>query len=123
MTTDLFGAGFAYPLRADGAGRLARASGEERLWQSVEAILETPLGSCPLDPTFGIASQAFDPIGSPEAVAWDVARAIERCEPRAADIVVAVVAADARSVTLDVAIRPIGQNRATNRIFPIYRRV
>jgi len=122
---ELFGAGLAFPLSEDGAGRLAQSQGEARLWESVEAILSCPQGVCALDPLYGLPLQAYDPIANSEDIAWAVGRAVERSEPRAQDITVEIVRDDPATSTLwlRVLIVPIGEQRELNRIFPFYRKV
>lgn len=119
----LFGQGFRAPLRATSAGRLELTSGEERVWQSVEEILRTPVGTRALDPTFGVELQAYDITSSATAVAWSVARAIERCEPRVADIEVTVLGSSAEgTVSLRLGLVLEDGTQTDNRVFPIYRR-
>lgn len=121
--TSLFGQGLRAPLRATSAGRLALTSGEERVWQSVEEILRTPVGTRPLDPTFGVELQAYDIAVSSVEVAWTVARALERCEPRIADIEITILGTDdLGTVSLRLALVLADGTRTDNRVFPIYRR-
>jgi phage baseplate assembly protein W len=126
MTTGTYGAGLERPARATGAGRLALTGGEERVWESVAEILATPLGSCPLDPTFGAAIELLDPVSNVERLAWAVGQAIESCEPRVRDVYVNVLP-DAGGTDGDVAMQiglvlNDGRTRL-NRIFPFYRKV
>lgn len=118
----IFGQGVTYPTRT-AAGRLVLSSGEERIFESIQLILETPQGTCPLDPRFGIELAAYEPVGSPTEVAWHIARAIERGEPRIADLEVAVVGADADTLHVDIRFVPIGSTVQRNRVFPFYRKV
>lgn len=124
MSSELFGAGVAFPVAEDGAGRLVVSDGEARLWESVEAILSCPQGTCPLDPLYGLPLQAYDPIANAEDVAWAVGRAIERSEPRAEDITVEIIREEPASETLWLRVRItiIGEQREFNRIFPFYRK-
>lgn len=120
----LFGAGVALPVAADGAGRLGMSRGEERLWESIKAILSCPQGACPLDPLYGLPLQAYDPVANAEDVAWAVGRAIERSEPRAEDIIIELLRVDPATETLWLRVRilPIGEQREINRVFPFYRK-
>lgn len=118
----IFGQGFAYPMRT-AAGRPVMSGGEERIFESIQLILETPRGTCPLDPRFGIELAAYEPVGSPTEVAWHIARAIERSEPRIADLEVAVVGAEESTLYVDIRFVPIGSNVRRNRVFPFYRKV
>lgn len=125
MSSEIFGAGVAYPVAEDGAGRLVVSEGEARLWESVEAILSCPQGACALDPLYGLPLQAYDPLANAEDVAWAVGRAIERSEPRAGDITVELIreAPTTETLWLRVRIAPIGEQRELNRVFPFYRKV
>lgn len=109
---------------ADEAGRLQNSSGDERIFESIESILDTPRGTCPLDPEYGLELSAYDPVTQPEAVAWRVADAIDRSEPRIAEVEVGIVGTDADEGRLDLDIRftPIGSNNRRNRVYPLYQR-
>ena len=123
--SDLFGTAWAWPPRVTPAGRLELVSGEECLWQAVAEILDTPLGTCPLDPGFGASINAYDPIDSPESLAYAIALAIERSEPRIQDIEVEIMGYDADNETLWLTLHltPINSNVPLNRTFPYYRRI
>lgn len=119
----IYGAGWSWPLRPSAAGQLQRSEGEARLAESIEAILDTPLGARPLDPSYGCAPEVFDPITDAAAVAWAIAQAIERCEPRIQDIRVEVLGirpAD-HTLLLRLSWRARGQLTFTTRTFPFYR--
>lgn len=117
----IFGEGFQQPLRTS-AGRLRRSSGVERIFEAIELIIETPRGTCPLDPAFGVDLAAYDPVQSVDTVAWSIARAIERSEPRIADLEVAVQGEDEGTILIDVRFVPIGSNVRHNRVYPFYRK-
>ncbi|MDZ7703370.1 MAG: GPW/gp25 family protein [Trueperaceae bacterium] len=123
MSTELYGQGVQWPPEADDEGRLVLSSGEARIWESIEQILDTPKGTCPMDPGYGVDLNAYDPVTQPEQVAWRVANALEANEPRIDDLEVAIVNADASEglLELDIRVLPIGSNTRTNRIFPLYR--
>lgn len=120
--SDFFGQGVQYPMSVS-AGRLRRSSGEDRIFEAIELILQTPRGTCPLDPDFGVDLDAYDPVQSATNVAWRIAEAIERSEPRIGDLEVAIIGADEASVTVDVRFVPVGSNTRHNRVYPFYRRV
>jgi uncharacterized protein len=121
---DLFGQGVRFPPSVDEAGRLRKSSGDERILESIEAILETPRGTCPMDPAYGVSLDAYDPVTQPDRVAWRVAEAIERNEPRIRELEVAIVDVDPSKglLVLDVRVTPIGSNNSINRVFPLYRK-
>jgi phage baseplate assembly protein W len=53
MTRDYIGTGWAFPPNADGRGGIALASDAEKIEQSIEIILGTPVGQRVMRPTFG----------------------------------------------------------------------
>lgn len=122
--SELFGQGVMYPAEADDAGRLETSQGVERIFESIDHIIDTPRGTCPLDPDYGIDLDAYDPVAQPEAAAWRVADAIDRSEPRIEELEVAVVDADPQQgrLALDVRFVPISSNNEFNRVYPLYRR-
>lgn len=122
--SELLGDGLEQPLEADDGGRLKQSSGAERIFEAIELILDTPRGTCPMDPGFGVDLAAYDPVSQPEAVAWRVADAIDRSEPRIDELEVGIVDADAQEGRLDLDIRftPIGSNNQFNRVYPLYQR-
>lgn len=121
-SAELFGSGLKYPLEVDGAGRLVTTSGSDRLWDTIQAIIDTPRGTCPLDPEFGVDLGVYDVVSNATAIAWEVARAIERSEPRAAAIDVEVLEADAEEGTLSlrITVTPIGSQVPQNRILNVW---
>jgi len=124
MSIDLYGKGAAYPLEVDGAGALKLSAGDVRILESIDQIITTPRGTCPMDPEYGLDLDAYDPITQPDLVGWRIADAIDRSEPRIQDLEVAIVEMDLESGTLfvDVRVVPIGSNRPINRVFPLYVR-
>ncbi len=122
--TDIFGTGLMWPYKATPAGRLARLSGSDRLLDSVEQIIDTPKGCCPMDPEYGLDLDVYDPIGSAAELAWDIADAIEYGEPRAAEIDVKLTAfrPDQGLVQAEITLTPIGSNVPLNRVYPLYVR-
>lgn len=123
--TDLYGKGIQFPAKVDAAGRFKMSSGEDRIFESIQQIIETPKGTCPMDPGYGLELDAYDPVSQPEQVAWRVADAIERNEPRIDELEVAIVDADASKglLMLDVRVMPIGSNVRLNRVYPLYSKV
>lgn len=121
---DLFGTAGVWPPKVTSAGRLALVSGEDALWQGIDQVLSTPLGTRPLDPTFGAPPVVLEPMGSPEAIAYALGRAIERSEPRVKDVRVDILRDDAATGTLELRIwiTPIESNVPLNRTYPFYRK-
>lgn len=124
MTTDLFGSGLRWPYRVAPSGRLQTKSGAERLLDSVEQVIDTPKGVCPMDPQYGLDLDAYESIDSADQVAWDLADAIEYGEPRADRIEVELTKIDPGNglIGTEVHITPIGSNVPLNRTFPLYVR-
>lgn len=121
----VYGEGWVWPLEAAPNGQLRRSAGEDRVWQAVEEILQTPLGSRPLDPTFGTPLAAFDPITDVTAVAWLLGLAIDSCEPRVVNVRVEILGASLLTATLYLrlvlTLRAGGSELV--RTFPFYRKV
>jgi predicted component of type VI protein secretion system len=63
-------------------------------------------------------------MGSPEAIAYALGRAIERSEPRVKDVRVDILRDDPSSGTLELRIwiTPIESNVPLNRTYPFYRK-
>lgn len=120
----LYGQGIKQPL-TERAGRLVSSSGYERVWEAIEAVLETPQGTCALDPKFGTPLVAFDPVSSPEQAAWAIGNAIVYAEPRITELDVRVVNFDPTNGALYLDIVPTLANSITltSRVFPFYREV
>lgn len=115
---DLYGRGVAWPLDAGAT----LSAGEARIFESIEQIITTPRGTCPMDPNYGVELDAYDPIAQPERAGWRVAEAIARSEPRVRDLDVAIIDMDPASGTLylDIRITPIGSNHRLNRVYPLF---
>lgn len=120
----IYGQGIRTPLQQR-AGRLVSSAGFDRVWEAIEAVLETPQGTCALDPAFGTPLVAFDPMSSPEQAAWAIANAITYAEPRITELDVHVVNFDLANGTLYLEIVPTVANaiQLTSRVFPFYRQV
>jgi uncharacterized protein len=55
MSEEFIGAGWAFPVRTDPTGRIALASHERDIEESIELILSTAFGERPMRPEFGCA--------------------------------------------------------------------
>lgn len=119
----IWGEGWTWPLKPSPAGQLARSQGIARLDESITAILETPIGTRPLDPTYGVPIEVYDPVTDVLALAWAIGAAIERCEPRIEAVRVEVLGirpSDA-SVLLRILYTPRGALTPLTRTYPFYR--
>jgi hypothetical protein len=108
MQSDVIGAGCAFPLHVQSAGRLALSSGTARLEQAMRILLSTYPGERAMRPEWGsrLRDFVFEPTTEDTrmAVAAEVRDALERWEPRAdVDDVVVTAADDAGR--LDIVIR------------------
>ena len=117
---DLFGQGFKFPFEADSAGRLVMSSGEDRLWESIESILDSLRGTAALDPDYGRDDLEYESFADVHQVAWVIVNAIERSEPRVQEIQADIIAASEDSIDLRLHITPIGSQVSTNRIFTVF---
>lgn len=79
---DIFGSGVRFPIQPTESGDLELVEGEDALFQGIGLILTTPQQTCPMDPLFGSAVDAYDPLQSAGAMGHEMARAIERVEGR-----------------------------------------
>jgi uncharacterized protein len=86
MGDDFIGTGWAFPIRADTASRIALVSEAREIEESVRLILGTSRGERPMRPEFGCGIQDYvfapvnaDTIGS---IARDVTQSLRSWEPR-----------------------------------------
>jgi phage baseplate assembly protein W len=83
---EIIGSGWAFPLRVDGAGRIALARGEDDIDQAIRIIIGTVKGERRMRPNFGCA--IHDLVFAPnDEATWGLARyAVEEAlgwwEPR-----------------------------------------
>lgn len=120
--SDLFGNGLAWPYRVGADGRLAQKAGSDRLNDSVEQIVATPQGICPMDPQYGMDLDIYQLMQRVDAPAWALANAIEYGEPRAEAINVVVESYQPEDELLQVRceITPLGENSPLNRTLNLY---
>lgn len=120
----IFGKSWMYPESVSAAGSFETSAEIENIWSSVDHIVDTPRGTCPLDPNFGISPDLYEVFDTAAAFAYSVAEAIERSEPRVRDIQITIQnSTDPDTIYLDISIKPIGTNRSYNRVFPFFRKV
>lgn len=98
LAFDLLGAGIGLPLAPDPDGRMAFASGPEKVRQSIFIILDTEPGERLMLPEFGCGLRRF--LMQPNSAATraeierTVATALDRWEPRIREIDVAAAPGD-----------------------------
>ncbi|MCG8456278.1 MAG: GPW/gp25 family protein [Holophagales bacterium] len=82
----LYGRGFAFPLRLDGAGRIAWSDGEENVRESIRVILATEPRERRLLPEFGAGLGRFlfrpNTTATRRLIEEAIRRALGRFEPR-----------------------------------------
>ena len=126
MAEAFIGAGLAFPLRIDGAGRVALVSRDEELRESMRLILGTAYGERPMRPEFGcgIHDLVFSPADATTAgrVAYEVQASLERWETRVDVLDVSVSFSDGATSTMyvDVSYTPRGVNDPRNLVLPFY---
>ncbi len=115
MSREFVGQGWAFPLHADTAGRIALSSDEREIEESIRLILATSPGERPMRPEFGCAihDYVFAPADATTAGAIGAAvrAALEFWEPRI--IVREVLVSMYRAVLR-------GSNDPRNLVFPFY---
>ncbi len=91
---DIVGRGFSYPFRADARRRIIAAEGEQKVRDSIVAILGTQPGERLMRPTFGCALRDLVFMPNSPATAglarYRITEALTRWEPRIALVDVAV---------------------------------
>jgi phage baseplate assembly protein W len=125
--SELFvGAGWAFPLHTDTSGRIALATGQREIEESIRLILATAPGERPMRPEFGcgVHDLVFDPVNEATAgaVRYEVRASLDRWEPRidVLDVVVSTVPEDATVLLIDVRYAVRGTNNPRNLVFPFY---
>jgi phage baseplate assembly protein W len=83
---DFVGTGWAFPIRTDPTGRIALASREEKIEQSIRLIMATAPGERPMRPEFGCGIHdhvfASANAGTIGRMGYEVRAALRRWEPR-----------------------------------------
>lgn len=120
--TDLFGSGLGWPYQVSASGRLVRTSGSSRVVDTVEQVVMTPRGVCPLDPQYGIDEDVYERVAGSSVSAWALANAVEYAEPRVERIEVVVQQYDPTRELLELRceLTPIGSNVPINRVLNLY---
>lgn len=126
MTTDLIGAGWAYPLDFTANRAVALARGTAKLEQSMRLILSTYPGERPMRPEFGSRLRDFvfeaATLDNAAALSDEVRRALEFWEPRVDIDAVDVYPDDDNPTLLYIDIRYVvrATNDERNLVFPFY---
>ena len=126
MSSDILGAGLAFPLGVDHRGAIALARGEGDVEQAIELILATAPGERPMRPEFGCAVHdfVFDTIDAAMVGRMDgaIREALDRWEPRvevtAIDFDLSGASEGRLEVTIGYRIRATNHQR--NLVFPFY---
>ena len=119
------GAGLALPLAVDGAGRLPRADGPEKVRQAIAIILDTEPGERVMLPDFGCGLRRFlmqpNSSGTRAQIQREIERAIATWEPRVRLERVAVEAGDDPAlVWIRIDYAHLRDGRRDNLVFPYY---
>jgi phage baseplate assembly protein W len=126
MSEEFIGAGWAFPVRTDPTGRIALASHERDIEESIELILGTSFGERPMRPDFGCAIHDYVYGGvDPEMVtrmAVAVRESLVRWESRITldDVFVTPSAGDSSLVYIDIRYSVGNSNSPRNLVFPFY---
>ena len=126
QSDDFIGAGWAFPVRTDSAGRIALVTREREIEESIRLILGTAFGERPMRPEFGcgIHDEIFgiaDP-GTFGRIAADVRASLRRWEPRihVRDVDVAPDPTDQATLYIDIRYTVGTSNNPRNLVFPFY---
>ena len=126
MGHEFVGRGWAFPIRTDGAGRIAMVSEDQEVAESMRLVLGTAFGERPMRPEFGCAVHdlVFDPTDTALAglIAYEVRASLTRWEPRITvdDVDVTFDASQPTTAYIDVHYRVRDDNDPRNLVFPFY---
>ena len=123
---EIIGAGWAFPLQADGRGGIALARGEGDIEQAIRIVLGTAKGERRMRPNFGCAIHELVFAANDEST-WGLARyAVEEAlgwwEPRVdvVDIRVGAHPDDANRVDIHIEYRVRATKDARTLVYPFY---
>jgi len=129
MADDFLGTGWAFPVRVHPlTGRIATASGEDDIEQSIRIILYTAKGERVMRPEFGcgIHDYAFESmsttmLGMAESM---VTEALARWEPRieVLDVIAKEEHGESGRMKIELRYRVRATNQQYNRVYPFYLR-
>lgn len=126
MSQEFVGRGWAFPVHADAAGRIALSSDTHEIEESIRLILATAPGERPMRPEFGCAvhDYVFAPADAETAGAvGDTVRvALAFWEPRidVTGVTVTFDRADEGALLIDIGYTIRGSNDPRNLVFPFY---
>lgn len=126
MIADFIGAGWNYPMEINVNGEFALAKGSHKIEQAMRLILATYPGERPMRPEFGsrLRDFVFQPVTVDNAtdISREVARALERWEPRATvqRVDVEPDPAEAGLLMIDIQYVVKATNDERNLVFPFY---
>ncbi|QEO14093.1 GPW/gp25 family protein [Agromyces intestinalis] len=126
MAREFVGQGWAFPVHADATGRIALASDEREIEESIRLILATAPGERPMRPEFGCAVHDFvfapADASTAGAIGAAVRAALRFWEPRidVDRVAVSLEAADDGVLLIDVGYTILGTNDPRNLVFPFY---
>jgi phage baseplate assembly protein W len=126
MAASFTGRGIAYPMGVDHTGRIALSGLDDVVAESIRLILGTSPGERPMRPEFGCAihDHVFEPADSRTegVLAFEVANALRRWEPRidvhAVDVAAAPDNASLLYIEISYSMRDTNDRR--NLVFPFY---
>jgi uncharacterized protein len=126
MAGAFIGAGWAFPLRTDSAGRMALVEGDRELVEAIRLVLGTAPGERPMRPEFGcgIHDLVFASADDETAgrIAYEVRAALTRWEPRI-EVLAVDVGFDGGAdgvAYIDIRYTPAAINDPRNLVFPFY---
>lgn len=106
MSTDFIGRGWSFPVQVAARGGIATLDGIANIEKAMRIVLMTHLGERPMRPDFGSTLRDFlFEAMTPEtaaAIAGEVRRALDSCEPRVKVDAVRVEVADASIARYDI---------------------
>jgi phage baseplate assembly protein W len=127
MSGPLFlGAGPAFPLLPDDAGRMPRAAGADKVRQAIGVILETEPGERIMLPAFGCGLRQFlmlpNGVGTRARIKAEVQTALNAWEPRISldEVQVTPDAEEPALVLIDITYTHLRDGRRENLVYPFY---
>jgi uncharacterized protein len=123
---DFVGRGWKLPMGVTANGSVATVGGRANLEKAMQVVLRTYLGERPMRPAFGsrLRDFLFDGVtdDNATAIATEVRRALESCEPRAVVDDVQVTPSDGPTGRFDIEIfySIRGSNDEHNLVVPFY---
>ncbi len=128
MVKNFLGHGLKFPLQVNAVGGLAMSEGADNIEEAVRLIVGTAVGERVMRPLFGcrIHDYAFHPNSTATAgmVAFYVAEALNKWEPRITDVRVSANPSDINESLMNVSIRYKirSTNVDRNFVYPFYLR-